>query len=262
MNKHHLDRLQFWIAERERIRILKEAGAPKPWTQDPILQSYRFCNVHREDDAVTRWIREKWREPFMGHDNMVPAMALARLVNWPPCLDFIGFPEIWDEEEYVSMMQSLKDEGHRLWSGAYMVTAGGKKEPKHVAVCRMVTQFCVMRTDFLSCYDAWQEFQYVPGMGSFLAAQMVADLKHTHVLKEMDDVYTFCAPGPGSMKGMNLLHDLPENTDWSQEEFENAVNHLRTFSPEFVDAQDMQNCLCEFFKYSRGTSRSKYPGRM
>jgi len=46
-----------FIKERESIRLKKEAGKPRPWTKDPILGNYRFCNVHREDDRVTRELK-------------------------------------------------------------------------------------------------------------------------------------------------------------------------------------------------------------
>ena len=49
-----LNRLVYFITEREAIRLKKEAGEPKPWTSDPILQQYRFCNVRRMDDKVSK----------------------------------------------------------------------------------------------------------------------------------------------------------------------------------------------------------------
>ena len=39
---------------------LRSAGAEPPWTNDNVLANVRFCNVRREDDAVTRWIRSHW----------------------------------------------------------------------------------------------------------------------------------------------------------------------------------------------------------
>lgn len=56
-----------WIIEREKIRIKKETGEPFPWTEDPILKAYRFCNVRREDDTVTKWIAENIRKPYEKH---------------------------------------------------------------------------------------------------------------------------------------------------------------------------------------------------
>jgi 5-hmdU DNA kinase-like protein len=52
-----------FIAERELIRRRRAAGEPMPWTNDPILQTWSFTNVRREDDRVTRSVATNWREP-------------------------------------------------------------------------------------------------------------------------------------------------------------------------------------------------------
>ena len=88
-------RLLYWIQEREKVRQLKEAGAPKPWTDDEVLQRYRFCNVRRMDDKVSRWLFENWYQPNFDHPNMLLACALARFINLPASLEVIGFPTQW-----------------------------------------------------------------------------------------------------------------------------------------------------------------------
>lgn len=255
--------LKYWIEERMAIQVKKILGAPKPWTSDPILQSYRFCNVHREHDTVTQWIKKNWRDPYDGHPNMIVAMAMARLVNWPDTLAEIGFPEQWDKDRFVKVIADRKARGLKSWTGAYMITAemGAGAPSKEVSVAKTIDWFNEsMVLD--SCYKAWEEFQGAPRVGSFIAAQIVADLKHTSVLREAPDRGTFCAPGPGSMNGLNWLLGNSMHTNWRQEEFQAVVNDLREKVSDvtFVDAQDMQNCLCEIFKYQRGSSRSKYPG--
>ena len=59
----HLEDLVYWIKERQAIHERRKAGQPPPWTKDEILRTYRFCNVRREDDRVTRWIHENWLRP-------------------------------------------------------------------------------------------------------------------------------------------------------------------------------------------------------
>lgn len=267
--------LKYWIHERLAIRARKEAEESKPWTKDPILQQFRFCNVYREDDKVTIWIRQNWREPFSDHPNLYVAMIIARLINWPPALEEIGFPKVWSHKRYLTALQNRKMRGEQIWTGAYMVTAGGRPIPKEEAVCGMISAFHKspyrpQRGDsLLSCWTALQS-QGVSGMGSFLAAQVVADLKftpafleHTHAygnLPRCPDWYTFCAPGPGSQTGLNHLLGLPLTKQWNREEFQMYVNELMKKVKVPETAQDMQNCLCEFSKYKRGFSRSRYPG--
>lgn len=249
-----------FIWEREQIRIRKEAGEPKPWTSDPILQSYRFCNIRREDDKVTRWIKENWRDPYEGHPGMGRAMLLARMVNWPDTLEEIGFPEVWNAREYADKIGARMARGDKTWTGAYMITAEREGIPKHVSVCKTVDalNFPLENT----CFKVWEQLQTLPRIGSFMAAQVVADLKHTHVLRDAVDCQTFCAPGPGSERGLNLI--LGGNHVWKQKEFEAEINQLYPIIWEYtgfnLSNQDIQNCLCEFSKYIRGTSRSHYAG--
>ena len=47
----------YFIHERESIRLRKESGLHQPWTVDPILNDYYFCNINREDDKTTKYIR-------------------------------------------------------------------------------------------------------------------------------------------------------------------------------------------------------------
>lgn len=257
-----VDILNYWIEERENIRRLHDIQAPKPWTTDPILGTYRFCNVHREDDKVTRWIKYNWRDPYYNHPNMIVAMALARMVNWPDALDEIGFPvDNWSEyrRKFLAVMDSRFEAREKSWTGAYMITAEHiPGVPKHYSVVKTLDFLNAMDLNETECYYMWDRLQDAPRLGSFMAAQIVADLKHTAVLFNAGDKDTFCAPGPGSQRGLNWIMGLDKDHSWSQQSFCKEVNELRHKLAVPMDAQDAQNCLCELAKYVRGYSRSKY----
>lgn len=71
-----------YAREREAIRIRREVeGLPRPWTDDPILNTYRFCNVYREDDATTRWFRKWVRGPMADRPEVLLATVLFRWLN-------------------------------------------------------------------------------------------------------------------------------------------------------------------------------------
>ena len=261
-------KLNAYMQERERVRQRKEAGERKPWTKDPMLQSYRFCNVHREDDTVTRWIKENWRDPHLTHPNLFIGIVLARLLNWPPSLKEIGFPEYWNPLETAAILKARKARGEQLWNGAYMVTAGGKPIPKEDAVVDIIDHF--HRLSYRpkpgdTLQDTYENIlkQSVGGIGTFLTAQFIADLKYTPLLEGADDWWHFCAPGPGSVAGLREV--LKSNALlWDQYQFQLAVNKLRLILRERYGwnlcAQDVQNNLCEYSKYVRGYAKSRYPG--
>ena len=52
-----------FMVKRENIRLRKEAKEPWPWTEDKILQTYKFTNVKREHDRTTKWMRNHWTRP-------------------------------------------------------------------------------------------------------------------------------------------------------------------------------------------------------
>jgi hypothetical protein len=71
------------MAQGYRVLLNREAGKPKPWTNDPILQQYKFTNIFREDDRVTIWLRDHVRKPVRRHPLAFPAVALFRWFNPP-----------------------------------------------------------------------------------------------------------------------------------------------------------------------------------
>src|SRR6266404_9162526 len=48
----------YWrfAAERQRVFHLRAAGAPPPWTADPVLSRHKFTNVYRAADRVSQYL--------------------------------------------------------------------------------------------------------------------------------------------------------------------------------------------------------------
>src|SRR5690349_11367478 len=48
----------YWrfAAERQGIFHRRSAGQPAPWTNDPILGHYEFCNTYRASDRVSQFL--------------------------------------------------------------------------------------------------------------------------------------------------------------------------------------------------------------
>ena len=101
------------------------------------------------------------------------------------------------------------------------------------------------------------------GWGGFMAAQVVADLKYAAPWREVSDWWTFARSGPGSRRGMAIVAGQPASneTEWKNwlEVLRRKFNDQWVFSDR-LHAQDMQNVLCEYSKYCRGNSRSKFNG--
>lgn len=267
--------LVYWMEERERIRLAKEKGLAKPWSTDPVFQTVYFCNVDREHDKVTRWIRDFY-SPHVNNRMFEYNIILSRFVNRIETLKYIGYQMNHEPEELQSLILEAGDVNGKIWGGAYLVSTNGVPMGKVAYVVDMVMERIEKLLDTPTRAGAVRQagtllaahkaLQSVDGLGSFMAAQVVADLKNTpdHPLMRCEDWWTFVAPGPGSLRGAAWFHYgnpngvTPSNFHDHFEVIRDYVNE--NYSGETICNQNLQNCLCEFDKYMRvrnGTGRSK-----
>lgn len=226
-----------FMRERQAIYVRRKAGRPYPWTQDPVLGSGHFCNIFRELDRVTIWVRKNIREPFADHPNLWIMLALARYINWPPTLqalmDYNSWPsrDTWRPSDVTASLEHLAAKGEKVYTGAYMIRAESdpKKEwyswTKHRYIAEVVIGRLWERreqwvqllekqnrpNDYLRLEEAWAYFQspFFVGWGPFMAYEVVTDLRHTRYLRNAPDIYTWANAGPGAIRGLNRLNGRP-----------------------------------------------------
>ena len=268
MNTEVLEKFWYWIRAREQIRILKDKhpeGIEGGYSHDPILNTYHFCNVRREDDRGTIEIRDVVRHYFPMEESDVATISclptiylMARLFNWAPTLARVlestdlglSIPEAFQE------LKDYRDEnpGAKIFHPAYVVSTAGKQMDKIDYVRDMVlaAQRVIIPTDSLA--NAHAALSSISGLGGtgFLAAQVVADLRNDRYLEAAAAHQDWCSPGPGSMQGMDFIW----NGNTSKSNFMLRIAALYDDMPDDIwamelHAQDLQNCLCEFGKYMR-----------
>lgn len=267
----NIDTFTKFIRERHAVYERRAAGQPWPWTSDPILQQYRFCNVYRNLDAQSVLIQQ-W---LTGHEDDWFAMAAARLVNWWPSLEAVGLPLPWNPSKFVKVINARKAAGEKTFTGAYMVRAGvvGSKAAylaQHVLQPMWQARKAIRPQAGDTLDDFHVRLMQYRDMGSFMAAQVVADAKYgLGPLAQAPDWWTWAASGPGSRRGLNRLLGKPLDTPWKESGWRAAFAELLTATSSSladmprISGQDLQNCLCELDKHQRvllgqGRPRSKY----
>ena len=262
-----------FVVERQAILTRRKAGQPFPWTADPILRDYRFCCIRREDDRVTKEIASLYREPYADHPDLWFALLVARrAVNKPSTLAELGFPVPWDADQFkttIRCRQAAKLKTFR--SDAYGLRVSGEGGELAEALCVHVLNplwskreyFRPRPADTLGFFAG--RLAKVPNMGSFFAAQVVADLKYVQ-LRDASDWRSFALSGPGSRPGLDRVRSRAPRKYWSND----PKNQDEPWLPDFhafcdavrepiriatgleLDNQDLQSVLCEFHKYCRG----------
>ena len=278
------EQMAYWITERDNIRQRKEAGKPKPWSTNPVMQSVYYCNVNREDDRVTRWIRNNWTYPtglddFGTGDSTVSsytfAMVVARIFNQPDTLAELMQPIDYDSdlslwlENAENVLAERKAAGKLIWNGAYIISTNGKAMPKADYCLYLLEQLAKDKALVDNCItlaEAHKKLMTVEGLASFLAGQVVADLKNTkgHPLNTAPDWFSFSAPGPGSLRGLEWFWEEKITSRNYQKAINKAYEILEYELPgsilDILCHQNLQNAMCEFDKFMRvsnGTGRSK-----
>ncbi len=270
--KTDLSPLWYWINERHRIWLRRNANfLRKDWTSDPIFMKYRFCNVFRELDKVTIWLRENWREPYADHPNLWFAMCVARQTNHIPTFEALGFPD-GDLVKYVGrardILRKMRRNKEKIYGSAYIITAGGRSCEKYIYSCDYVLKPIAKRppgifgatpgSNPVPLQKMWSALRKFEGFGPFIAYEVVSDLRHTDYYDGSDHM-SWANTGPGARRGINRLYYGSKHGQGERDEFYlQAMRDLLFESKQCLgkhvpklEMRDIEHSLCETDKYLR-----------
>ena len=279
-----MEGLMYYVWEREAIRLARENGHTGALTSDSILLKYKFTNIRRRDDRVSKWILHYITEPFNGQPDLWFLLLIARLINWPPTLDALLLAGVlpcsvtdFNTAKFVRVIEVLKHDNPKIYSGAYMVYPGksGYKNKSQFFAHVVLIEAALRKTQIRDAIAAntvegvVRELAKCFGISTFIAGQVASDLTYAPgPLAGATDLYTYAPLGPGSQRGLNYLLRRSPFAAWTQEEFNRPLLEVNERIFEDLDICDLtlhdaQNCMCEFSKYARtvlgeGTPKTTY----
>lgn len=266
---HIHDQLAHFITQRHIAFMWRKHGGPAP--TDPILTTYRFCNLSRALDAGTIALWKLYRDVPLGRLPFV--VLVARCVNHADTLQELLASGALDAPYSGATARIVLDarlkRGVPIRSQAYMATTHGQAVPWGEFYAEDIWQnayeqrkLLQTHTSTLSLYA--HHLRQIRGIGSFIGGQIIADLKaHMPWMMALPDHDDFAVPGPGSKRGYALLKsDLTWHATVIQvRDWANRI--LMSLGASYtLDAQDAQNVLCEFEKYMRVVNGGKYNRRL
>ena len=278
----------YWINERHQIYLKKTAGLKKPWTEDPILQNYKFTNAFRELDRGTIALRlmcaPEMEKPRPDLGLVAWNIIWYRMFNWYEHAKDIGF--MTDYCELADRLRKKDMRGDQVFTNAHM-TVGIAGEPKVDTMLKTLEKVFKNRYEIVvlcqeSCrlevvFDFLRD-KYL-GIGKFISYEMVSDFRwYDGLLMHADDILTWANIGPGCKRGLRRLgmtEDIKSLLHLYDVAEEKLGPHVRMHHPSGAEPLDphlppfelreIEHSLCEFDKYQRvatgaGRPRQRYNG--
>jgi hypothetical protein len=268
----------YWrfAAERQAIFLRRARGEPPPWTDDPILRRFKFCNTYRAADRVTQYLI---REVIYGHHGrgLAPEDTFLRIVlfrlfskesTWAAIEAAAGglTRASYDEDRLGDLLDRLKAE-RSIYTAAFILAAPSAfghraKHRNHLALVSSMFRAKALGSALArarSLKEIYGALVRYPAIGPFLGYQIAVDLNYTDYFDFSENEFT--VPGPGAVRGLRkVFTDLGDRTpqqvilDMVERQEEEFARLGLTFTGLFgrpLHAIDCQSLFCETDKYAR-----------
>lgn len=268
----------YWrlAAERQRIFEQRARRLPGPWTDDPILQRFKFCNAFRASDRVSQYlIRDVIYGPTardLPAEDTFQRIILFRLFSkestWRALELATGGVrrETLDPEPVGKMLEELRTR-QPIYTAAFILCAHdayghGIKHRNHLELVERMFSPGALGRDLArarSLREVYETLRRWPMIGAFMGYQLAIDLNYSeHLAFDEDD---FTVPGPGAIRGLNKVFSdfggsTPEQlilrmVDRQQDEFDRLELQWNGLAGRPLHAIDCQGLFCETDKYAR-----------
>jgi hypothetical protein len=269
----------YWrfAAMRQEVFFNKLKNVPPPWTSDPILNTYKFCNAYRVSDRVSQYLIKNViydENKSKNEEEVLFRILLFKIFNkietWEYLENKIGdyiTLSNFDLEAYSTMLQEAMDLGYVIYTSAYMSCASkefgyDKKHQNHLALInKMVVQDRVINSivKAKSLEEIFHIIESYPLLGKFMAYQLATDINYSEVINFDENSFTIA--GPGAERGINKCFIDTEGKSYADVIYwmtENQENEFQRLGLNFqslwgrpLQTIDCQNLFCETDKYCR-----------
>lgn len=266
----------YWrfAAERQRVFFSRLDGNPAPWSNDPILNEYKFTNAYRASDRVSQYlIREVIYKGSNEPDEVFFRIILFKLFNkietWRLLEDQLGEVKwaTYRYRDYDKVLSRAMTSGNAIYSAAYIMASGHhlfgvqRKHQSHLKLLELMLSEAVPQrlTECKSMRQGFELLRSYPLFGDFLAYQLITDINYSELtnFSEME----FTMPGPGardgirkcfsSLGGLSEIDIIRLMTDRQELEFERLGIEFQNLWGRRLQQIDIQNLFCEVGKYAR-----------
>ena len=266
----------YWkfAALRQEIFFARLRNLPPPWTDDQVLNTFKFCNTYRASDRVSQYlIKNVIYHGCQEEEEVVFRILLFKIFNkietWEYLQDKLGEIRLstFNFDVYSRLLQEIMGTGQPIYTSAYMSCANKafgyeKKHQNHLALIQQMAIKDKITNKIVKCDSLKNVFLTLvdyPLIGNFMAYQLTIDINYSEVINYNEKDFTIA--GPGAERGIKKCFIDTEGKSnsyiiqWMRENQEREFHRLGiTFQSLWgrpLQAIDCQGLFCETDKYSR-----------
>ncbi len=269
------DMYWYFACERQNVFYNKLNGKKQPYTNDIILQEYKFCNCYRVLDRVSQFLLRNviYNGREYSSQDIIFRIVLFKIFNkeqtWIYLENKLGDIKLdnFSFDRYNELLLEYKEKGNKIYNDAYISCANKAfgydlKHQNHLALIEKMFFKYDMQDKILKCKDMKEAFcilRSYPLIGDFMAYQLVTDINYSDVVNFKEN--TFTVAGPGAKRGIKKCFiDLEGSSyedvikymyDNQQYEFERLNLKFKYIKNRKLQYIDIQNLFCELDKYLR-----------
>jgi hypothetical protein len=276
--------------ERHYIYTRKEEGQPKPWTDNKVFQEWRFCNVFRHLDKVTKYIIKSIIQPNEDRSDLWKGIIVARFFSKITTIELLLREKCLFEnhKEAVKLLKGVKEP---IMTSAFILNPlqiKGKYYPKLYTpfyICKIIEEEHTVPLNGSLQY-LFNIFVQLPSTAGFMAYEYVTDFSYSkrYFPVKPIDRYTWGNFTIGSLRGLKRIcglkpdktkHNLPieEMTKeilsyWQNDVYKKGLLDVKGFEPfKDISMREVEHWLCEYDKYKRISNgetnklKRRYDGR-
>ncbi len=269
------DMYWYFAYERQNIFYNKLSGKNMPYTNDKILQEYKFCNCYRVLDRVSQFLLKNviYNGVEYSKEDIIFRIVLFKIFNKEDTWNYLVEElkdivlENFSFESYDRLLTEYKNNGNKIYNDAYISCANKAfgyemKHQNHLALLEQMFIKDKMQNKIINCKSMKEAFNVLkeyPLIGNFMAYQLVTDINYSEVVNFREDEFTIA--GPGAIRGIkkcfsNLEGSTYEDVikymyDVQESEFERLKLKFKYINGRKLQYIDIQNLFCELDKYLR-----------
>jgi hypothetical protein len=267
---------EYWkfACKRQDIFFSRFNDKSYPWSNDTILQEYKFTNAYRVTDRVSQYLI---KNIIYSNNKYTPEDILFRILffkffnkieTWYTLEKVLGEVSFatYNRKHYEKILDTLVYNRKKIYSAAYIMPSGkssfgyDQKYKNNLSLIELMMKEHLAEkiAKIKSLKQLYEILLSYPSIGKFLAFQYAIDINYSELcdFSEM----SFVIAGPGAQKGIakcfsqnkydyeNIIYYVAEH---QEEEFARRGLKFKTLFGRQLQLIDCQNLFCEIDKYAR-----------